>query len=294
MNQIQISPNGRNAFTVGRGNSTRFTNLPVTPPAPPGVFFQSNWSTALGNSVNAYQDGGAWTQTYCSGADQVLNVVDGSTVGWTKTPNVLRIRQFGTQCGNLEAVDAIPLSTSHYGRFYFRNDETTSRHNHAVTYFPVGTIQTALWNRNGYANGVNIRMRFYYQSDGNPTSVSGPAPNQWTLSTGSSEILLSNATWYRYEWHMEYVTPTTYRLWPRVYEMDGTVPLYTADNYYANEGALQLSAFYAGGGTWGFSDVELARNFGLGNEGPASGAESGEYWYHAALALATGGWIGGI
>lgn len=189
----------------------------------------------------------------------------------------------------LERTQAIPLSTSHYGRMYFRNDETTSRHNHVMTYFPVGSIQTAIWNRSGSSTGVNIRMRTYYAADGSGAEVPF---NHWIMGDGDSEIELQNGTWYRYEWYMEYVTPTTYRLWPRIYEMDGDVVLYDHEDFYGVGSQTTLAEYYAGGNTFGFSDVALARNFGIGNEGPVSGQNSGEYWYHAAIALSTSGWIG--
>jgi hypothetical protein len=262
-----------------------------TPESTPtsNIFFSSDWSTATGNSDQAITDGGTWNSVYCSGRNTTLSVVPGSTVGFSRSANVLRLQQLGTTCGMLERLNAIPLSTSHYGRMYFRNDETTSRHNHVMSYFPVGAIQSAVWNRSGTATGVNIRFRTYYAANG-AASVYPHA--HWLLGNGSREIELAHGTWYRYEWHMEFLTPTTYRLWPRIYTADGTEPLYDYRDFYGGDFTVSLAQFYASGGSFGFSDVSMARHFGIGNEGPASGTNSGQYWYHAGVALGTGGWIG--
>lgn len=261
---------------------------PVVPP-PEGVFFSSDWGTATGNSDEAISDGGTWNNMYCSGRNTTLTVVPGNSVGFSQTANVLRVQELGDTCGMLEAIDAIPLSTSHYGRMYFRNDETQSRTNHTMTYFPVGRIQAAVWNRSGSPTGVNIRMRFYYNASGGGASY---PHHHFLLGDSNGQIELSNGVWYRYEWHKEYLTPTTYRVWPRIYTVDGTTPLYDADDFWGGDNTVRLSDHYANGGAFGFLDVELARNFGIGNEGPVSASGSGEYWYHAGVALSAAGWIG--
>lgn len=285
------------ATSEGRSASAALTVTATTTPPPAGITFSSDWSTALGSSVAALQDGGKWNTAYCQQAANVLSVVAGSTVGWTKTPNVLRLQQLGsTQCGTLEKLNAVPLSTSHWGRFYFRNDEIGTQHNHVVTYNPgVGTpIQTALWNRWGAPDGVSIFMRTYYTSAGGGMSY---PTNLWSIGTAGvvGRDRLPNGVWYRYEWHMEYVTSTTYRIWPRIYNMAGTL-LYDATRFYQNDypqsGTHSLSTWYSAGNTFGFSDVTLAQRFGLGNEGPGGSSNTGGYWYHADVALSTSGWIG--
>lgn len=293
VNQAGVLSSAMNDTVTANNIASASVTVGTAPPPPVGIFFEADWGTATGTSDNALTDGGVFNNVYCGGRSTTLTVVSGASVGFTKTPNVLRLQQLGTTCGMLERLNAIPLSTSHWGRMYFRNDETTSRHNHVMTYFPVGTIQTAIWNRSGTDNGVNIRIRTYYAANGSGAVYPHA---HWILGTGGGgaggEIELDNATWYRYEWHMEYLTPTTYRLWPRIYAMDGTTVLYDHEDFWGGDFTVSLAQFYAGGGSFGFSDVALARNFGIGNEGPASGANSGEYWYHAAIALSTTGWIG--
>jgi len=267
------------------------------PPPPVGVTFSSDWSTATGTSDNALRDGGKWNTLYCAQAATVLTVVAGNTVGWTKTPNVLRLQQLGASgCGTLERLNAVPLSTSHWGRFYFRNDEIGTQHNHVVTYNPgVGApIQTALWNRWGASDGVNIFIRTYYTAAGASTTY---PRNVWSIGTNGvvGRDRLAHGTWYRYEWHMEYVTSTTYRIWPRIYDMAGTL-LYDATRFYQSDyptsGTHSLATWYAAGNAFGFTDVALGRRFGLGNEGPGGSTSTGGYWYHADVALSTSGWIG--
>jgi uncharacterized repeat protein (TIGR01451 family) len=272
---------------------------PTPPPSPPsvGTVFSSSWSTATGNGDAALRDGGRWTNLYCQQAPNVASVVSGASVGWTRTPNVLRLQQLGpSQCGTLEKTELLPASTSHYGRMYFRNDEVATQHNHVATYNPgVGApIQVALWNRSGSSNGVAIFLRTYFQASGQ-TSVY--PTNFWAIGTPNRQGMdrLPNGVWYRYEWHMEYVTARTYRIWPRIYDMAGTL-LYDATRFYQNDypqsGTQSLASWYAAGNTFGLTDPQLARRFGLGNEGPANSASTGGYWYHADVAISTSGWIG--
>ncbi len=261
---------------------------PPPPPPPVGVFFSSNWSTDTGSTDNAITDGGRWNGFYCQDRAQTLKVVRGSSVGWTRTPNVLRFTQLGLICGGISATNFIPVSTSHYGRMYFRNDETGTQHNHVMTYNALGDIQTAFWNRGATpGNTMRIFMRTYYYGNGQGTAYPF---NFWSPAT-----FLPNGVWYRFEWHMEYVTPTSYRLWPRVYDMAGTL-LHDANTYLENDAPAgsgrTLAAWYGRGNTFGFSNVQLARNLGLGNEGVGGSPSNGQFWYHASFAVSTSGWIG--
>lgn len=268
---------------------------PEPPPTP--VVFSSAWSSAVGTSDVALRDNGRWDTLYCQQAAQTLTVVPGASVGWTKTPNVLRLQQLGaTACGTLEKTALLPASTSHWGRLYFRNDEVGTQHNHVATYNPgIGApIQVAFWNRNGAAQGVSIFLRTYYRADGQLATY---PTNLWSIGTADSSGVgrLANGTWYRYEWHMEYVTPTTYRIWPRIYDMGGRL-LYDATRFFQNDyplsGRFSLATWYAAGNTFGFTDVTLARRLGLGNEGPGGSTNTGGYWYHADVAISTTGWVG--
>jgi hypothetical protein len=256
----------------------------TTPPPSGALLFASDWSR--GDVL----DGGTWDYIACQSAPQASAVVDGATVGWTKTPKVVRFRQLGESvCAMLVKSNVLPASTSHWGRLYFRNDEVGSIHNHVATYNPgFGTpIQLSFWNRRGTSAGMELFLRTY--SNSYPTdlwNVRGPQ--------GTAAAKFANGQWFRYEWHLEYVSADRVRIWPRVYDLAGTL-LADASTTYRNDAAAtasqSLAAYYAGGGTFRIDPV-LGRTIGLGNEGPATSTSTGGYWYHADVALSLTGWIG--
>lgn len=297
VNEAGVISGALNDSVLANNVASASLTVQEAPPPPVGVVFASDWGTATGTSDAALRDGGKWNTLYCQQAAETATVIAGNTVGWTKTSNVLRLQQLGPSvCGTLEKVDLLPVSTSHWGRFYFRNDEVGTQHNHVVTYNPgVGApIQTALWNRSGSASGVNIFLRTYYLANGTPSAY---PLNVWSIGTPAQNGVdrLANGVWYRYEWHMEYVTPTTYRIWPRIYNMADSL-MYDATRFfqsdYPQSGNFSLATWYAAGNAFGFTDVSLGRRLGLGNEGPGGSTNTGGYWYHADVAISTSGWIG--
>jgi hypothetical protein len=268
-----------------------------------GPLFASDWSTALGSTPNALTDGGRWTRLVeCGGSyTSVLSVVEGAPLGWTLTPNVLRVTQRGpTFCGDVEvnSGSARPApSQTHWGRFFFRNDETANGHWHPIRYNTTGTVQSVPWARFGGMSGVAVGPNTSRTGAG----VSLPYPyNQWVpgASPGSGSVRLANATWYRYEWMKEYVSALAYRIYPRIYALAGGAPLYDYTSFYQNDNAdgpssHSLESWYAAGNTFGVTDADLARNFGIGNEGPGGSSDSNQSWYLGSVRISTGGWIGG-
>lgn len=258
------------------------------------IHFSSAWGTGTGNSDQATSDGGKWDTFYCwEGRPNVLSVVPGGPLGWERTPNVLAVRQT-QECGNIEKLNTVPASTTHWGRFFFRNDENATGHLHPVTYNVSGTIQIAPWMRAGKTNGFDIGVGT--SRYGNGISMEQlDVRRQWWIPA-----LLTHGAWYRYEWMIEYINAISYRIWPRVYDMAGTL-LYDASSYYHLDSQHQpnqtLAYFYEhelgpAGGTFGITNAELARNFGMGNEGPGGSSNTGGFWYHAQVALSLDGWIG--
>ena len=265
--------------------------MTMTAPAPVATVFQSSWSTGTGNTDNVLTDGGAWDVLACSSHAQVLSVVPGSTVNFTETPNVLRVRMLGTPCGVLQKTAAVPQSTTHYGRFYVRNDETGTRNDHTMAYNNVhqGTgMQAVPFSR--YAQDQapgQWRMHVIIRAD--------YPNNRWTTPP------MQNGVWYRYEWQMEFITLTTFRYHIRIYDAAGAL-LYTEADMRNADGRLTLTTWYDIGGL--NRTIELgvlnaqtpgpsqARNFGMGNEGPSSGSNTGGYWYYAKVAFSTAGWLG--
>jgi uncharacterized protein YjdB len=278
------------AACCGTDSATVRVELPSSTPG--NLVFRSAWDTGVGNSDHFISDGGAWPDyNYCwQTRNNVLNVVAGSTVAWSRTANVLRIQQRGNaDCGNIQLNPSpIPASTTHWGRFYFRNDEMSNMHMHPVTYNASGAIQMVPWMRIGTSQGVII---------GVGTGGSYPLNMFFagTPKSGETRDHLPHRTWYRYEWMVEYVTLSSTRIWPRIYNMAGQL-LYDANSFYQNDhprsGSLSLAQHYANGYALPIGDVQLARRFGLGNEGPGMSTASMEYWYIADVGLSLQGWIG--
>jgi hypothetical protein len=261
----------------------RITRGAAPPPEPPALLFSSDWSTATGTGDTAVSDGGKWDASLCpaSRAD-VLAVVASDGLGWSRTTNVLQVTMRGnTGCGRCLIDDVVPASTSHFGRFYWRNDETEVTNLHPTSY-PTGvggeTIQIVPWGREGTASGHRITMTGGFQ------------PKASGQMFGA---LLTNGVWYRYEWHIEFLTALTYRIYPRIYNASDTL-LYDATGYFSSDfpWTQSLKAYYDGGGSFSIGNAEWAREFSLGNEGPNVSVDNGEHWYFADVAFSLDGWVG--
>jgi hypothetical protein len=269
--------------------------VPPEPPPSEGIVFSSSWATATGNSSNAVTDGGNFNDAGYCGRDDILSVVSASSVGFTRSTNVFAVAMRGDNgCGQVQRLDAYPLGQSHWGRMYFRNDETQmggSIHNWSYNF--VGDIQLIFFNRQAVSGGWVLEVRL---------GADWPY-GTWKLQTGPGTdvfnpplVVLSHQTWYRYEWHVEFIdSATRYRFYPRLYTEAGTL-LYDESNFYQEstptQGTATLSSWYAAGNSFAFSDLELMRNIGIGNEGRVPSPNSGEFWYVGNFAISTSDWIG--
>jgi hypothetical protein len=250
--------------------------------------FESSWSSGTGSTESVVKDGNAWPALTCINTfPTVLTVIPGNDVGFTRATNVLRVQMRGpTACGMLQKNDAVPISTTHWGRFYIRNDENGTKNDHPVAYHNIHGADDI--------QGVPFTRHANRLPDGQwqPGVVgAGPYPNNKWYGPA-----LQNGTWYRYEWQMQYVTPTTVRVHPRIYDMSGTL-IHEASSFINDLGSMNLQQWYDAGNTiplanGGTANAELARNFGMGNEGPGSSTSTLGYWYYARFALSTAGWIG--
>lgn len=266
---------------------------------PPATVFDSEWATATGTGASAVTDGGAWDQSGGSASpNQVLNVLNtGNALGFPTT-NVLRVEMNNEYYGVVEKDEAYPISTSHFARFYFRNDvDSEMSQDHAYAYNNLhglsssGDIQAApfcIWTNLGDGAG------FWRAGLIIPNSYPN---NRWKSPA------LSNDTVYRYEYEFEYIGATTYRVWPRIYDAAGTL-LYDSDDYLnIEDDATTLTAFNDANPA-GFTlanilngptaNAQDARAIGLGNPGPAGNTIVGEYFYFAGFAVSTTGWVGPI
>jgi hypothetical protein len=288
-------------------------------PPPEGLVFHSSWNHELGSHDNALMDGPQssdwrWNEFFCSGRHDVLQVVPGSGLGWSRTPNILRVEHTGrsVDCGAIQRREVVPAQTSHWGRLYFRSDNRSwDGPQHNFSYNFVGDIQAVFFNPSGNAQGWRVNFLFDYAGDGQHwMSKSHPEWRfgAWHLKSGpgsnTNHIRLPHGEWFRYEWELRYVTPTTIRFYPRIYNMAGEL-LYDANDFYTNYGEqMSLQQWYdsngagtgSNGGVFGYhptSGAERMRHIGIGNEGrPQSDATASQFWYVADFAISLGGWVG--
>lgn len=261
------------------------------PPGGGGLLFESDWRNSLGAALDATFDGPKWDRFYAAAATTVLSVVTRASVGANTgtlsdyTGNVLAVQQRGPlYASKPQLVNIFAASQSHWGRFYFRNDETATLHSHPMSYPVGGTLQIIPWARSGQIDGMRLIL---------PYGAAYPE-NRWEprVSSGGARSLMALGTWYRYEYHVEYLTATTHRTHPRIYNLAGTL-IHDSNSFYTQDGGTtSLAAFHAGGGVGTLTDVEAARTFSIGTEGPGGSPDNSEYFYHAKLALSLTGWIG--
>jgi hypothetical protein len=223
-----------------------------------------NWGTATGNSVTAVTDGGKGITRWCDWSP-VLSVRAGSTLGWTRTANVLSIRSIQS-CGHIEFDNLFP--TPAQGQFwavkyYIMNGVgQTDTKMHPLTHFPVGAIEavhTSIWS----VGGGN-----WNHGTGWPGGPDFP----WYAMNGSSRRLLSADTWYRFEYIIQWLDGTRFRVFPRLYDMAGNM-LNDQTTWQHSNGAGTLASWYAAGNSFAAKDPQHMRNlsFGMGQSGSSGG-----------------------
>ena len=280
---------------TGNLNSTNYhVRFSVANTSQQGIFLEVDWSTATGNSVAAVGDGGKGIMRWCSW-DQVLNVTPGAGVGWTNTANALSIRSINN-CGHVEFPNLFPLPVDGQEqfwtvRYYVMNGVgQTDTKQHPMCFWPVGnieTVHTQIWHNNGiftngdweHGSGWGDRVSF-----GLPVGHWRPVT---TLSSNAPRQLTAG-TWYRYEFIMNWVNSTHFRVYPRLYDMDGTLLNdYTTWEYTDGQGTL--ASHYALGKYFirntASDGVDNIRDlsFGMGQAG-----SSNQYYYVADAAFALG------
>lgn len=267
-----------------------------------GDLLSVHWTNGTGDGSTAYTDGGQFNVT---GGNNVINsdgrtmdVVAASGVGFTSgtlagyAGNVLRLRMRQGCYAQMTKTDAVPLSTSHYGRFYVRNDAGRR------TFHGSGMIASAS------GGSFNHWQLLHWQFYGGTTvadpwrfgiRTAGAYPNGIFRSPN-----LSRATVYRYEYHVEYITATTVKVHPRLYDVNGTL-LYDGDDFRNDDEASSLTTFYASntievGAPDDTPNAEEARDLTIGLEDPsdANGYDpvTPAYIYLGKLDLSSTGWLG--
>lgn len=277
--------------------------LPPPPPPPPpdttpkplpnpaGVVFRSNWSAAAGNSDFAVMEGatafnpdsgryvgGKWDQSYCTHRD-VLSVVPGSTIGWTATANVLQVSNRGdTRCWKVENTTAIPAG-SYYVRFYARVDAANAGPTFHSVALAWQSAPASIWSiESNAADGYDATIRYY---SGTPY-----ADYAWKCD---NRIALRQ--WYRFEFFVEALSTTRFRVWPRVYDAAGTLVCQAANYRHLDGGTRTLEQYNNSSGGVPYTSL---RRLALGYEGTGGNNGVGSRWYYAAVEVRTDTWPGPV
>jgi len=256
----------------------------------PGIVFESTWDTAVGLTANAVKDGSKWPNywEFNNGTGvQLLSVVSGGVNGH----NALRVQQRGSSyAANLQVDNFIAPSTDYYLRYYMRNDDTSSSGDHIVTVDTYQYPNLTFMRKYGGASSFRAVMSLYGCGYTYPIG-------HWTAAQQ-----IPNGQWYRYEYFVHFVDATHVQVHPRVYNAAGTLIMSDADFQQSDYKAggtwngrddWTLASYYAGGNNF-CVDPSWVNDFGLGNNGQQGAADTGQYWYFAAVQLRTDTWPGPV
>jgi hypothetical protein len=189
-------------------------------------------------------------------------------------------------CGMMESIVA-PRGASYFIRMYIRVEDENQYSFHSVNVNSMGDVQVPLWAIFDPVAGVDYSPKLTLAH-----------PNPSAIRDWRPRMKIRMGQWYRFEWHVEIfnVANRAARIWPRIYDMAGTM-VADASAYIqeANPGSpLTLQQWYDNGGFHRFTDLEMARKFGLGYEGPAGAADNGRKWYYAAVEIRPDRWVGPV
>jgi hypothetical protein len=254
--------------------------------SPAGVVFESNWTTALGNSRKAIRDGGRWDEWYDSGG-QLLTVVTGGPPGYA---NALRVRQRGELgAAYVQKHNFLPRSTDYYVRFYMKNDDTSASQDHVVADdFTHYHSLTYIRKSSGSSDWQEILGMFECGDN-----VAYPM-GYWFANRR-----FALHRWYRFEFHITYVDATHIQNDVRVYDDTGTLITTNVELLQTDYGV----ADWIGSKTWtlkqyydaGYSTCVnpfYMNGLSVGNNSQSLSVDTGLYWYYAGVQIRTDRWPG--
>jgi hypothetical protein len=267
----------------------------ISPDAAAGttLLLHATWSTAVGNTVQAVTDGGKARDPFWCQWENVLAVVPGGPLGWTSTPNVLRV-QSNNGCGHVEFEDLFPLPTAQEQfwavRYYVMNgvgQTDTKMHPHCL--WPVGAIEAVHTGIEAISGGDGDWFhRASWGAGGYNHPAGSGGPNfPWYPHDGAGRRRLTAGYWFRYEFILHWLDETRYRVYPRLYDVDGTL-LNDHTSWRHSDGAGTFAEYYAAGNSFTRSassdgaDHIRTLSFGMGQAGVSNG-----YYYVADVAAAT-------
>jgi hypothetical protein len=275
------------ATSEGKSGASAIT---VTAATGGGVVFQSNWTTALGQTAAALQDlsapFGAWP-LWQDGGNQILTVVTGGPAGYA---NALRVQQRGgtaTGWADVTATNLLPPSQDFYVRFYMRNDDNQYDGDHIV----VNEIYS-------WANLTYIR-KFATATDWRYSNNIYGCGYTYPIGHWFGRLALTNGLWYRFEYWIHYVDATHMQVHQRIYDASGALLMGDADIQQEDYGATlwngsntwTLASYYAAGNSFCVDPVKMT-NFSMGNNGQQGAADTGLFWYYAGVQVRTDHWAG--
>jgi hypothetical protein len=247
--------------------------------------------------VSARWEGSDWLDGiardyWCNSSTIDPRVIPAAEVGWPGPGNVLSLRNTAAGCGGflLERVFPPPGPGVRWAwrYYYMQGSDQVYTHMHGLGDLnPVGSIDLVFHSLThlGGPDGAFLHgMR------------APPALWGWEMQTttaGGQRAKLQPDTWYQFSFVLEWVTDQTYRVWPEVRTLDGT--LIADHHHYRSEETtgyprnIMLPDFYSRGGLFqrrssGDDVRESVRNFYFGVA--QSRADAGRMNY-AALDLGT-------
>lgn len=265
---------------------------PDTTSGPPAeaIVFESAWPVA--GATNPARLSGGWDGAPSSNPS-VLDVVPGSDVGWTRTPNVLRVTQRSADFyGFVEERNQIPQGVDYFARVFIRVggpsgcNSQGSNHSVKADYL---TIQHTFWALHNASAAACTYTPFF-----NITRTMGRRPGDGSGQSAQSQFhapSVAQQVWYCFEFHVQVLdAERRFQVWPRIHDMAGNL-VADADDYRQETGRT-LREFYASGAYSQADSFDQLRRFAVGYEGTAGSQDRSENWYYGDVKVATDNWVG--
>lgn len=281
----QVDPRSA-VVTANQTTSVGYTiESSAAPPPPAGVLFNSDFSTAFGNSSAALRDTGKANPWDLVGG-QGLEVIAATGLDFP-CANVLRVTAVAASSGFATLRNAnMPLPANGQSRWYRFYARYT---------FPDGLEdqQTHPVQDGGAGSQINWEWAVLHNLGGNgrfTPSLQLHSNNPFADYRWNPTPLNKNQT-YRFEWQILRVSDTTFQLHVRVYDSAGTLVL--SDANYRNEGGTRTLAAVPTP-TLLFNNVNNLDGLNAGCNGISGSAPPFPfvYGYQSAFAVSGTDWIG--
>jgi hypothetical protein len=277
--------NPRQATVVANTTTDVPTFTAQQNPAPTGLLWASDWSTAVGNTANAVGDGGLWENIFNAGTN-LMDVVAATGLGFPgNMANALRIHCVdpapGLMYGNGSPGWGAPGVGDHrYFRCYWRNSMQSASSPDPTFHFFLPAPNTGAWAIQSNL-GATYFLRF---------AVDFPPQHQW----GPSPNLTRDVV-YRLEWHMHRTGNNTFTFEARIY--DAADALVASTDQLQCNGLGNHTAHTGTAGTYTLADANDFngyRGIRLAWEGGGGGHPStpSDVVYLGGFAVSAADWCG--